>query len=349
MLDLPTDSTGDRVERAERARRLRGRAHARSGAGGQGTRRRDRGMAWPARRRLPRSATSSSPFCTTSRATPSVCRSASPRSSASAPAARLRAFYDTWYRPDRMAIVAVGDVDPQQLEAAIRAAFEPMKARAAASAPPDRSVPLHKDLLVSVASDPEVTQSTVQLIWKRPAEEHRVVGDYRRDLVEQLFEQMLNERFAELERRPDAKFLSAGAGGESLSRSVETFALSARVPDGGLAEGLSALVDRGEARPGARLQRRGARSREAMDHRLLRARVQRARQGRKRIVRAGVRALLPFGGAGTRHRVRAPARAGRAAGHHARRSDRDGASAALRREPGRPGRVAAEAGDQAAG
>ncbi len=47
----------------------------------------------------------------------------------SAPASRLRAFYDTWYRPDQMAIVAVGDVDPQQLETAIRAAFEPMKAR----------------------------------------------------------------------------------------------------------------------------------------------------------------------------------------------------------------------------
>src|SRR6185436_8390906 len=43
-----------------------------------------------------------------------------------APAARLRAFYDTWYRPDQMAIVAVGDVDLQKLEAAIRAAFEPI-------------------------------------------------------------------------------------------------------------------------------------------------------------------------------------------------------------------------------
>ena len=37
-----------------------------------------------------------------------------------APAARLRAFYDTWYRPERMAIIAVGDVDAQALEAAIR-------------------------------------------------------------------------------------------------------------------------------------------------------------------------------------------------------------------------------------
>src|SRR5215207_10971364 len=32
------------------------------------------------------------------------------------PVARLRAFYDTFYRPERMAVVAVGDVDQQKLE-----------------------------------------------------------------------------------------------------------------------------------------------------------------------------------------------------------------------------------------
>src|SRR5580765_1177462 len=37
-----------------------------------------------------------------------------------APAARLRAFYDTWYRPDRMAVVVVGDIDPQQIEQEIK-------------------------------------------------------------------------------------------------------------------------------------------------------------------------------------------------------------------------------------
>jgi zinc protease len=160
----------------------------------------------------------------------------------SAPAARLRAFYDTWYRPDQMALVAVGDVDPARLEADIRTAFAPIRARVPAAPPPDRTVPLHNDLLVSIATDPEVTQSTVRLIWKRPSGDHRVVADYRRDLVERLFTQMLNERFSELERRPDARFLSAGAGGDSLSRSVDTFALSARVPDGGLSGGLNALM-----------------------------------------------------------------------------------------------------------
>ena len=51
-----------------------------------------------------------------------------------APAARLRAFYDTWYRPDRMAIVAVGDIDAAQAEQTIRSAFGPMTARAAGRA-----------------------------------------------------------------------------------------------------------------------------------------------------------------------------------------------------------------------
>src|SRR5436309_1646379 len=59
-----------------------------------------------------------------------------------APPDRLRAFYDTWYRPERMAVIAVGDVDPQQIEQTIRAAFSPITDRAPAAQPPDRSVPL---------------------------------------------------------------------------------------------------------------------------------------------------------------------------------------------------------------
>jgi len=35
------------------------------------------------------------------------------------PPERLRAFYDTYYRPDRMAIIAVGDMDPQALVATV--------------------------------------------------------------------------------------------------------------------------------------------------------------------------------------------------------------------------------------
>src|SRR5215207_7592325 len=69
-----------------------------------------------------------------------------------APVARLRAFYDTFYRPDRMAVIVVGDIDAQRMEAGIRDAFSPLAARAPAAPAPDGSVPLTKDLLVSVVA-----------------------------------------------------------------------------------------------------------------------------------------------------------------------------------------------------
>lgn len=158
------------------------------------------------------------------------------------PAARLRAFYDTFYRPDRMAVVAVGDMDQQKIEDAVKAAFGGLKARSAA--PPARAVdvPLHKDTLVSVVTDPEITQSSVSLVRKRPRASSDKVGDYRRSLVQRFFEQMLNDRLDELSRRPDARFLGAGMSGGSLSVDVETVSLGANVQSGRIADGLAAVA-----------------------------------------------------------------------------------------------------------
>ena len=61
-----------------------------------------------------------------------------------APPERLRAFYDTWYRPDHMAVVAVGDIDAAKMEQDIRTTFAPLTARAPAAPEPDRAVPLHQ-------------------------------------------------------------------------------------------------------------------------------------------------------------------------------------------------------------
>src|SRR5918992_379564 len=74
---------------------------------------------------------------------------------------RLRDFYTTWYRPDRMAVVAVGDIDPAQIESLIKKEFEPLQKPA--SPAPDRTyeVPLHQETLAKVAADPEAQQSSV--------------------------------------------------------------------------------------------------------------------------------------------------------------------------------------------
>jgi len=165
---------------------------------------------------------------------PEILRSFSP--------VRLRAFYDSFYRPEKMAVVAVGDMDEAKLEALVKSTFGPVKARSAA--PPDRKVevPLHKETLVSVVIDNEITQSSVSLVTKRPRQGSATVADYRRELVQRFYEQMLNDRFDELSRKPDAKFLGAGMFGEGLSKDVETVSLGVNVQSGKLAEGLIAVA-----------------------------------------------------------------------------------------------------------
>ena len=159
-----------------------------------------------------------------------------------APVERLRSFYDTWYRPDRMAVIAVGDVDANRLEQSIKDAFTAVKARGQTAPQPDRTVPIHAETLVSVVTDPEVTSSSVQIVRKRPREREARVGDYRRQLVERFVDELIDERFSEIVRKPDAKILRAGASNSSLSKTVSSFTMVAGVQDGRLEEGIGALA-----------------------------------------------------------------------------------------------------------
>ena len=157
------------------------------------------------------------------------------------PAERLRDFYRDHYRPDRMGVVVVGDIPVDEAEALVRKYFGPLEA----AAPSQRAVhgiPEHEETRYVSLSDPEQQSSAVTVMHKRPLRELRTVGDYRRSIVEGLAYQMLNARFSEIARQPEAPFLAASAGEDTLGRTVEAFAVSARVTDGEITEGLTALA-----------------------------------------------------------------------------------------------------------
>jgi zinc protease len=154
---------------------------------------------------------------------------------------QLRAFYTQWYRPDRMAVVVVGDIDAARIETALKQFFGPLQQPAAA--PPARAyeIPLQPEMLIKVATDTEATQSSISIVRKRASAANKTVADYRRNLAEQLVSQMLNERFDELSRKKDAQFLSASAYESPLNPAVTLFSLGASVEEGKLAPGLAAL------------------------------------------------------------------------------------------------------------
>ena len=155
--------------------------------------------------------------------------------------ATLRAFYSRWYRPDRMALIVVGDIDPAAIEAQVTKLFGSIPKPSTAAPARRYDVPLHAEMLVKVTSDPEATQSSVSVMRKRPRAPEETVADYRRNLAEQAVYQMINERFDELSRRKDARFLGAGAYEAPLSPSVAAFALGAGVEEGRIPEALAAL------------------------------------------------------------------------------------------------------------
>ena len=157
------------------------------------------------------------------------------------PPSEIKAFYTKWYRPDRMAVVAVGDMDVAALEALVKQEFGPLKNPAAAAPARDYPMPLAAEVLVKMASDPEATQSSVSIVRKRPRAPEGTVGDYKRTLVASLAYEMINDRFDEISRKADAPFLNAGAYGGDLTPTVDTFTLAASVQDGKIERGLVAL------------------------------------------------------------------------------------------------------------
>jgi zinc protease len=161
----------------------------------------------------------------------------------SATSASLRPFYQAWYRPELMAVIAVGDFDVAAIEAKIKAHFTKLTRRQNAPARVASTVPPNITPLVAIASDKEATSTDVSLYFKLPKSTTTTVGDYRRDLVESLYLRMLNGRLGEISQKPGAPFIGAGAGkGSFLARDVDAFSLDAAVQDGGVERGLEALL-----------------------------------------------------------------------------------------------------------
>jgi len=154
----------------------------------------------------------------------------------------LRRFYHDWYRPDNMAMIAVGDFDPAQMEALIKKHFSGIQPVRNPRKRALADVPGNKAPLVAITTDKEATNTVVQLMFKLPKEETRTVGDYRRMLTSRLYGAMLNGRFSEMAQKPNAPFAQAFGNKGTFVRSVDVFQVLALVKDGGAERGAEALI-----------------------------------------------------------------------------------------------------------
>jgi zinc protease len=159
-----------------------------------------------------------------------------------APVEALRRFYQDWYRPDLMAVIAVGDFDVDAVEEKIQAHFSDLPVPDAPRPRAAFEVPEHAEPRYLVLSDPEQSYTMLEVLIKRPANPSRTVADFRDDLITSLFYQMFNQRLNQLRLQEEPPFVYAGAGDGEFIRPLEVTNYYAQVQDVGIINGLTALV-----------------------------------------------------------------------------------------------------------
>ena len=126
----------------------------------------------------------------------------------------LRDYYEEWYRPDNQAVIVVGDIDPDYIEAQIKAIFGPIKMP---ENPQPREFVQVQDTpgtIFAIGKDKEQTQSVIQLMIKQkekllPKEVRGTFMYYPVTYMTEICTNMLNQRLRDLATTPDATFAHA--------------------------------------------------------------------------------------------------------------------------------------------
>ncbi len=152
-------------------------------------------------------------------------------------------FYQDWYRPDLQAVIIVGDIDVDQMEAKVKEYFNDNVMPANPKPRPDYEVPGNKEPLVAIATDKEASSAGVQMMWKHEKAPQGTIGDYRQMLVRNLATNMINARFAEMAEKASAPFLYAAGGyGGFIGKHTDAFYLSAYPKDNRIEEATGMLL-----------------------------------------------------------------------------------------------------------
>lgn len=160
--------------------------------------------------------------------------------------ALLTRFYDEWYRPNLMTVIAVGDFDQDEIEKMIRSRFSDLQNPETTRPRLLFEVPDHAEPLYSIESDPEATSSAVVVMYKHPPIDQGTRKTYRNQLTLALYSSMLNMRFDELTQSADPPYIAAGTQDGGLVRTRSAYNLIAIVRDGTYDRALKTLLEETE-------------------------------------------------------------------------------------------------------
>ncbi|OEK06881.1 M16 family metallopeptidase [Roseivirga misakiensis] len=155
-------------------------------------------------------------------------------------------FYRDWYRPDLMALVAVGDFDAAALEKKITKLFGAMKSP---ENPRERIYYSRDDFegtRIAVASDEEATDNSISVEFITPGKTktENTLENFRNSVIRGLYARMINQRLDELIQSENPPFqYSFSSYGGTLGRDKSAYSMYVGIKDDKFKEGLKAAVD----------------------------------------------------------------------------------------------------------
>ena len=159
----------------------------------------------------------------------------------------LRAYYRKWYRPDNQAIIIVGDIDVDHVEAQIKKLFSGIKVSKNAAKVVPVPVADNDTAIYVIDKNKEQKFDMINIMMKTDAYPDSLKGNmaylvmgYLRSVVGSMFD----ARLAEQTREADCPFLqgSAGIGSYLISGTKDAFSISGVAKPGKVKEAYAAFL-----------------------------------------------------------------------------------------------------------
>ena len=156
-------------------------------------------------------------------------------------------FYKDWYRPDLMAVIAVGDFDVDKMEALIKERFSKVPVKENPRKIVEWQVPDHAAPMAVSVSDKENSYTSIQIVYKQKEQfKAKTLGDYPKALAIDLFNIMFNKRMEELTRKPDAPFTYGYGYYSSFVRTKDAYVNFAVTQEKDIEKGITAFATENE-------------------------------------------------------------------------------------------------------
>ncbi len=159
----------------------------------------------------------------------------------------LKRFYKEWYRPDLMAVIVVGDIDPAEAETMIKTHFGKLKNPAKERARTYAQITSRKKSEGLVVTDKEAQNHILQINFPYTEDKpETTVGDYREVMLRTLFGSMLSTRMQELTQKAEPPFVYGGSNLGGFVHGYEGFSSFAVIGKAGVEPAINALVQENE-------------------------------------------------------------------------------------------------------